>query len=301
MKLAYFDDFKLGVVIGDEIADVSEAVSGIPHVGPHDLISRVIERFSDYRNAIENAANSAVPRKLESVRLRPPLPRPGKIFNMAVNYLENGAVKTPPQINGFLKSPNCVIGDGDTVILPDTLATIFHHEAELALVIGKKAKNVKAADAYSHVFGYINFVDASARGLGTAGMDNFLLGKSWDTFGPMGPYLVTADEIENPLELPVQFWTNGEIRQNYNTNDMAYKIPEAIEWATSLITLNPGDIVSLGTNHQGIGPMQDGDKMEMEISGLGRLHFNVSDPLKRSWPKGIDHEMADRMAGRTST
>jgi 2-keto-4-pentenoate hydratase/2-oxohepta-3-ene-1,7-dioic acid hydratase in catechol pathway len=117
----------------------------------------------------------------------------------------------------------------------------------------------------------------------------------------MGPYLVTADEIENPLELPVQFWTNGEIRQNYNTNDMAYKIPESIEWATSLVTLNPGDIVSLGTNHQGIGPMQDGDKMEMEISGLGRLHFNVSDPLKRSWPKGIDHEMADRMAGRTST
>lgn len=300
MKLAYFDDFKLGVVRGNEVVEVSNLVQDIPHVGPHDLISRLIERFDQYRSRLEQAAQAGRGVPLSGVRLRAPLPKPGKMLNMAGNYLENGALKEPRPINGFLKSPNAVIGDGDTVVLPNAPVTIFHHEAECALVIGRRASRIKAAEAYSYVFGCVNYIDVSARGLGAPNADNFFQGKSWHTFAPMGPYLVTLDEIPDPQNLSVRLWVDGGLRQDYNTNDMGHKIPETLEWATSIVTLNPGDILALGTNHQGLGALQDGDKVEMEITGLGRLHVNVTDAQKRQWPKGVDRTIADRVAGRVS-
>jgi 2-keto-4-pentenoate hydratase/2-oxohepta-3-ene-1,7-dioic acid hydratase in catechol pathway len=109
--------------------------------------------------------------------------------------------------------------------------------------------------------------------------------KARDTFAPVGPYLVTADEVPDPLKLPVRLWNNGELMQNYNTSDMAHKIARCIEWITSIHTLEPGDIVALGTNHGGLNPFMDGDKVEMEIEGLGRLHFNIRDDLKRTWAR----------------
>ena len=300
MKLVYFDDFKLGVLKGNDVVDVSSLVQDIPHVGPHDLISRLIERFDQYRSRLEQAAQAGRGVPLSGVRLRAPLPKPGKMLNMAGNYLENGALKEPRPINGFLKSPNAVIGDGDTVVLPNAPVTIFHHEAECGLVIGRRASHIKAAEAYSYVFGCVNYIDASARGLGLPTADNFFMGKSYHTFAPMGPYLVTLDEIPDPQNLPVQLWVDGALRQNYNTSDMGHKIPETLEWATSIATLNPGDILALGTNHQGLGSLQDGDKIEMEIPGLGRLHVNVTDAQKRTWPKGVDRATADRAAGRVT-
>ncbi|MBI2886316.1 MAG: fumarylacetoacetate hydrolase family protein [Chloroflexi bacterium] len=298
MKLVYFNDFRLGVVSGESVVDVTGIVQEIPHVGPHDLISRLIERFDQYRARLEQAARAGGGTPLSQVRLRAPLPKPGKMLNMAGNYLENGSLKEPRPINGFLKSPNAVIGDGDTIALPDAPVTTFHHEAELGLVIGRKASKIRAADWRSYVFGCVNYIDTSARGLGAPNADNFFLGKSYHTFAPMGPYLVTLDEAGDPQNKPIQLWVDGELRQNYNTNDMGHKIPETLEWATSIATLNPGDILACGTNHQGLGPLQDGDKVEMEIPGLGRLHLNVTDAKKRSWPKGVDRETADRAAGR---
>jgi len=223
MKLAYFDDFKLGVVKGDRIVDVSAVVEAIPHIGPHDLISGLIARFAEYRPRIEAAASGAGV-ALASVRLRPPLPKPTTIVCMAVNYMEDGTRAEPAPINAFLKSPAAIIGPGDTMELPDAPAKVFEGEAEFAVVIGKRAKNVRAADAMSHVFGYVNFIDGSARGLPPTG-NTFYQMKSRDTFAPIGPYIVTADEIADPQKLAITLTVNGAVKQKFNSDDMVHKIP----------------------------------------------------------------------------
>src|SRR6266571_7051163 len=150
MKLLFFDDYKLGVLKGDRVVDVSAVVRDIPHTGPGDLINGLIERFAQYRGKLEDAAASGQGVPLSSVRIRPPLPKPANIDAMAVNYMEDGTRKEPALINAFHKSPGCVIGDNDTMILPDVPATIFEGEAELALVIGKRAANVPAAKAMEY-------------------------------------------------------------------------------------------------------------------------------------------------------
>jgi 2-keto-4-pentenoate hydratase/2-oxohepta-3-ene-1,7-dioic acid hydratase in catechol pathway len=284
MKLMFFDDFKLGVLKGDAVIDVSQTVRDIPHTGPHNLIIGLIERFADYRAALEKAAASGKGVPLTQVRIRPPLPRPYNIDCMAVNYMEDGTRAEPAPINAFHKSPSGVIGDGDTLVLPDVPATIFEGEAEMALVIGKRASNVKAADAMGHIFGYMNFIDGSARGLLPAG-NSFYQMKSRDTFAPMGPYLVTADEVKDPQKLQIRLSVNGVLKQNFNTSDMAHKIPRCIEWVSSIHTLEPGDVLATGTNHRGLSAFQDGDLVELETEGLGRLHVKVRDDLKRTWAR----------------
>jgi 2-keto-4-pentenoate hydratase/2-oxohepta-3-ene-1,7-dioic acid hydratase in catechol pathway len=306
MKLVYFDEFRLGVLKGEAVVDVAAAVQDIPHTGPHDLINGLIERFAQYRPRLEAAAAGGAGIPLASVRIRPPLPRPTTIDCMAVNYLEDGTLKEPAPINAFHKAPSAVIGQGDTMVLPDVPATIFEGEAELAVVIGKRASRVSAAAAMSHVFGYVNFIDGSARGLPPAG-NTFFQMKSRDSFAPIGPYLVTADEISDPQRLQVRLWVNGVLKQNFNTSDMAHKIPRCIEWLTSIHTLVPGDIIATGTNHRGLNAFQDGDRVELETEGLGRLAITVKDELKRTWSrdtrlehkqKGIEGVATPQLTGK---
>jgi len=282
MKLLFFDDFRLGVLKGDAVVDVMDAVKDIPHTGPHNLLSGLIERFADYKGRLESAASRGQGKPVGQVRVRPPVPKPYNIVAMAVNYMEDGTRSEPAPINAFHKSPNSVIGDGDTMVLPDVPATIFEGEAEVALIIGKKATAVSAGQAMSYIFGYTNFIDGSARGLPPSG-NTFYQMKSRDTFCPMGPYIVTADEIADPHRLQVKLWVNGELKQNYNTSDMAHKIPRCIEWVTSIHSLDPGDVIATGTNHRGLSGFQNGDRIEIETEGLGRLSFNVRDDLKRTW------------------
>ena len=299
MKILYFDDFRLGVLKGDAVVDVSKVVKGIPHTGPHDLISGLIERFDDYRKKLEKAAAAGRGIPLKKVKIRPPLPRPHNIDCMAVNYMEDGTRAEPAPINAFHKSPSGVIGDGDTLVLPDVPASIFEGEAEIALVIGRRASNVKAAGAMKHIFGYVNFIDGSARDLPPAG-NTFYQMKSRETFAPMGPFLVTADEIRDPHKLQIRLWVNGVLKQNFNSSDMAHKIPRCIEWVSSIHTLNPGDVLATGTNHRGLSAFQDGDRIELEVEGLGRLHVKVRDKLKRSWGRDtrLEHEQKG-LQGRT--
>jgi 2-keto-4-pentenoate hydratase/2-oxohepta-3-ene-1,7-dioic acid hydratase in catechol pathway len=284
MKLAFFDDFKLGVIKGaDAIVDVSAQVRDIPHVGPHDIMNGLIAKFGDYRKKLEDAAASGKAIPLSQVKLRPPLPRPGNIDCMAVNYIEE-MIPTPPPINAFQKTTCAIIGPGDTMILPDAPATIFEGEAELGVVIGKRASNVRAADAMSYVFGYVNFIDGSARELPPPG-NTFYQMKSRETFAPIGPYVVTADEIPDPHKLQVKLWVNGTLKQDFTTADMANKIPRCVEWVSSIHRLEPGDLIATGTNHGGLNPFQDGDVVEIETEGLGRLKFSVRDDLKRTWAR----------------
>jgi 2-keto-4-pentenoate hydratase/2-oxohepta-3-ene-1,7-dioic acid hydratase in catechol pathway len=284
MKLALFDDFRLGVVTGDQIVDVSAAVRDLPHTTPGNLMSGLIENFASYRGKLTDAAAAGTPKPLASVRLRPPLPKPGNIVCMAVNYMEDGTRSAPAPLNAFHKAPSAVIGPGDTMVLPDVPATIFEGEAEIAVVIGKRATRVSAAQAMEYVFGYVNFIDGSARGLPPPGNVFFQM-KSRDTFCPIGPCLVTADEIADPHKLSVKLWVNGELKQNFNTDDMAHKIPRCIEWVTSIHTLEPGDILATGTNHRGLSAFMDGDTVELETQGLGRLSIKVRDELKRTWSR----------------
>jgi 2-keto-4-pentenoate hydratase/2-oxohepta-3-ene-1,7-dioic acid hydratase in catechol pathway len=300
MKLMYFDDFKLGVVKGDAVVDISSLVQGISHIGPHDLINGLIERFADYRPRLEEAAARGQGIPINSVRIRPPLPRPTNIDCMAVNYMEDGTRSEPAPINAFHKSPSAVIGSGDTMVLPDVPATIFEGEAEFAVVIGKRARNVRAADAMDHVFGYVNFIDGSARGLPPPG-NVFYQMKSRDTFAPMGPCLVTAEEIRDPHKLQVRLWVNGTLKQNFNSDDMAHKIPRCIEWVSSIHTLEPGDVLATGTNHRGLSAFQDGDAVELETEGLGRLRINVRDDLKRTWGRETRLEVANRGVKEVTT
>ena len=284
MKLLFFDDFRLGILKGDTVVDVSESVRDVPHTGPHNWISGLIERFASYRGPLEQAAERGTGIPLAQVKIRPPLPRPTTIVAMAVNYMEDGTRAEPAPINAFLKAPSAVIGDGDTMVLPDVPATIFEGEAEMALVIGRRATGVSQADAMSYVFGYTNFIDGSARGLLPSG-NTFYQMKSRDTFAPIGPFIVTADEIRDPHNLQIKLWVNGDLKQDYNTSDMAHKIPRCIEWVTSIHTLEPGDILATGTNHRGLSGFQNGDQIEVETQGLGRLRFNVRDDLKRTWSR----------------
>ena len=284
MKLAFFDDYKLGVVVGDKIVDVSAVTKGIKAMGPQDVIRGVIENFATMKGKLAAAAKKGKGKPLSKVKLRAPLPKPENVICMAVNYMEDGTLPEPAPINAFMKSPSSIIGDGDTMVLPDMAASVFEGEAEFAVVIGKKASNVKAKDAMKYVFGYTNFIDGSARGV-VPPTNVFYQMKSRDTFAPIGPYIVTADEIKDPHKLPIVLTNNGTVMQKFNSDDMAHKIPRCIEWVTAIHTLLPGDILATGTNHRGLNPFMDGDKIELTTGGLGTLHIKVKDKHKRTWAR----------------
>ena len=284
MKLCYFNDYRLGVIKGDQVVDITDAVKDLPHRDTRDLIVSLIASWDSHKAKVEKAAADGKGVALSSVKLRAPVPRPGNIDCMAVNYMEDGTLPEKPAINAFHKAATAVIGEGDTMVLPDAPASIFEGEAELALVIGKRAKNVSQADAMKHIFGYTCFIDGSARGLPPPGNVFFQM-KSRESFAPIGPWLVTADEIANPQKLAIELKNNGVVMQKFNTDDMAHQIPRTIEWLSSIHTLEPGDIVATGTNHRGLNSFMDGDKIELTIEKIGTLKFNVKDELKRTWAR----------------
>src|SRR5438093_10019091 len=253
-------------------------------------MQNIIDDFETLRPALKRLAHERRALPLESVRLRPPLPRPGKILACIANYWEHGALEARP-LNMFLKNSTegAVIGPGDKIVLPEfTEPWIFMHEAELALVMKGPAKMVKKEDWRSAVFGYTGMIDVSARGEGRrTWKTGSWLGKSFDTFAPIGPCITTSDEIPEPNDVHIQFWVDGQLRHNYNTDDMEHPVPELIEFATAIMTLNSGDVIACGTNHEGLGPLQDGEVVDFEIQHIGRMRLNVVDPLKRTWGKGI--------------
>ena len=147
------------------------------------------------------------------------------------------------------------------------------------------------ADWQRAVFGYTCMIDVSAREQGRrtwpATPLTSWLGKSFDTFAPVGPCIATADEIADPNDLLVRFWNDGQLRHNYNTNDMEHRVPALVEFATTVMTMNSGDLIACGTNHEGLGALQDGETVEIEIEKIGRMQLRVADPLQRRWERGV--------------
>ncbi len=291
MKLVMFQiagkpDVMPGLLTDRGVVSIAEAVpSGAT---PQSTMTGIIDNFDRLRPSLDRLARDGTAIPASDVRLRPPLARPGKILACIANYWEHGALEARP-LNMFLKSSDAVIGPGDTIVLPEfTEPWIFMHEAELALVIKGPAKMVKRDNWRNAVFGYTGMIDVSARGEGRRTWKaGSWLGKSFDTFAPIGPCIATIDEIPNPNDVHVQFWVDGQLRHNYNTDDMEHLVPELVEFATTIMTLNSGDLIACGTNHEGLGPLQDGEVVDFEIHGVGRMRLQVRDPLKRTWEKGI--------------
>lgn len=282
MKLAFFDDYQLGVITGDRIVDISDALSDISYHTPQELIQMVIEDFDSLRSTITDAAENGTPIALDNVSFKPPLPRPGQLVCLAGNYIEPDS-PSRGDFNAFLKSPTGVIPTKETVELPETDVTVFHFEPELAIVIGKTAKHLTEENALDCVFGYTQFIDVSARGL----PGGFFLGKSWHTFAPMGPVIVTADEVDDPNALGVQLWINDGLQHDFSTNSMARFVPELLAEVTNVLTLEPGDVVSTGTHHEALTAVGDGDTVRLAIEGFGpNLVVEVHDPLKRTTWRG---------------
>ena len=275
-----------GLLTDRGVVDISRTVER-SHT-PQLTMERLIDSFERLRPALERQAAEGEAVPLGSVRLRAPLPRPGKILCCIANYWEH-AQREPRPLNMFLKNPEAVVGPGDTIVLPEfTEPWIFMHEAELALVIKGPVKKVSQANWRRAVFGYTCLIDVSARGEGRRTWKaGSWLGKSFDTFAPIGPCIATADEILEPNDLVVRFWNDGQLRHNYNTDDMEHRVPELVEFASTIMTLNTGDLIACGTNHEGLGALQDGETVEIEIERIGRMSLKVADPLKRSWERGI--------------
>jgi len=275
-----------GLIIERGVVDIADLVPR--GATPQLTMTRLIDEFERLRPALERRAQDGDAIVLQALRLRAPLPRPGKILACIANYWEHGALEARA-LNMFLKNPDAVIGPGDSIVLPEfTEPWIFMHEAELALVVKGPAKMVKPKDWRSAVFGYTGMIDVSARAEGRRTWKaGSWLGKSFDTFAPLGPCIATLDEIANPNDVLVRFWVDGQLRHNYNTDDMEHLVPELVEFASTIMTLNSGDVIACGTNHEGLGPLQDGEVVDFEIQGIGRMRLNVRDPLKRTWEKGI--------------
>jgi 2-keto-4-pentenoate hydratase/2-oxohepta-3-ene-1,7-dioic acid hydratase in catechol pathway len=161
-------------------------------------------------------------------------------------------------------------------VLPGLPASGFEAEATLAVVIGREARKIREADAIGYVFGYAAFLDVFAAGLGRAGIGTFL-GKSINTFGPMGPCIVTADELGDPQSLRVQLTVNGATRQDYNTSQMAISVAEVLVTASGIMTLHPGDVVTCGSPADGPVLLSPNDEVTVEIERIGRLTVGVTD------------------------
>lgn len=281
MKLAFYNDYTLGVIEGDMVKDASAAVSDLNPYSSQVLLEIIIKDWALYSPRIQAAIQNQTGTPVEEVVFNPPVPRPGQLVCLAGNYIEPDH-PTKETFNAFIKSNTSVMGRNAVVELPPTDASVFHFEPEIAIVIGKQAHKLTEADALDHVFGYTQFIDVSARGL----PGGFFLGKSWHTFGPMGPALVTADEVGHANELPAKMWINDVVKHDFSTNEMARQIPELLVEVTKVLTLEPGDVVSTGTHHYALSPVQDGDHLKLSIDTLGpALTITCRDDQNRSWER----------------
>jgi 2-keto-4-pentenoate hydratase/2-oxohepta-3-ene-1,7-dioic acid hydratase in catechol pathway len=219
---------------------------------------------------------------LEDARLTAPVPRPGKLICIGLNYRDHAAesgMPVPESPVVFSKFATSIVGPEDAVVIP-TACTQPDYEAELAVIIGRVAKNVPRARAYEHVFGYCAFNDVSGRDFQFADKQ-WQRGKSCDTFAPMGPFVATRDEIKDPHNLAIKLRLNGETMQSSRTDQLVFGVPELIEFLSASITLEPGDVIATGTP-PGVGfarkppvYIKAGDRMEVEIDGLGVLVNSV--------------------------
>jgi 2-keto-4-pentenoate hydratase/2-oxohepta-3-ene-1,7-dioic acid hydratase in catechol pathway len=285
------DDLRLGVKTARGVIDVAAAQAALGQDQGDGRLPQTVEAAITGGEAARSALTDLVARAEAadatgspwlmdegSLTLGPSVPNPGKIVCVGLNYRKHAeetgaAIPTSPVL--FSKFSNTVAGPDEDVPLTDA-ATQYDYEVELAVVMGETTKNVSAADALNTVFGYATANDLSARDLQNR-TSQWMLGKTMDKFMPIGPYLVTADEVGDPQKLAIRTWLNGELRQDSNTDDMIFPVAELIAYISRHFTLEPGDVIITGTPEGVILGMAEkrwmvpGDVVEVEVDGLGKL------------------------------
>lgn len=253
MRLVSYNDGRVGQLVDDQVIPLP----GAPTM--QDVIARWAKGSLGFPESGERMP-------LGDVRLRVPVAEPSKIVAAPVNYrdhqLEMSSDYEVGALGIFLKAPSSLLDPGGTVQLPYHDRR-FDQEGELALVIGRTARRVSEEDALSYVFGYTGLLDITMRG----GEDRSTR-KSFETFTPMGPVLVTADEFGDPDSVELRCWVNGELRQKANTRDLIWGVAQLVSYASWVTTLQPGDVITTGTP-AGVGPIAAGDTIQLELSGLG--------------------------------
>ena len=273
MKLVLHNGNKLGILKGERVIDASGLFAGRELRFPLTQMHLAIEEYESLKPKLEQLAASGTGVPLSEVRLEAPMPSPTKLIGAFSNYRRHtkemrgpDGVQAEPDI--LLKAPSSIVGPADAILLPKTDRQI-HHEPELTLIIGKKARNVSVENALSIVFGYTTLLDITVRGDGDRSRR-----KSYDTFSPMGPVIVTADEIADPQKVGIKLWVDGKLRQDANTSDMTFGIAQIIAYTTSVMTLYPGDVIATGTP-EGVAPILPGETITIEIEGVGRMDIPV--------------------------
>jgi 2-keto-4-pentenoate hydratase/2-oxohepta-3-ene-1,7-dioic acid hydratase in catechol pathway len=273
MKLIRFNGGRAGIVHEDRVFDISGLFALDVNEWPPAGICRVIRDFANHRGAIEAILASGPSVPLASVRLETPVPWPNKLMAYPVNYHDHAkemASRGLASVQGyFLKSSSSLLGPADSIELPALPGREVHHECEIALIIGKEGRQIPREKALEHVFGYACLLDMTVRG-----KEERVFRKSYDTFTPVGPWIVTADEVPDPFDISMKLWVNDELRQEANTRDLIVDIPQMIEVASSASTLYPGDIIATGTP-AGVGPVRDGDTVTIEVQHIGRMSIPV--------------------------
>ncbi|MFD4603037.1 fumarylacetoacetate hydrolase family protein [Streptomyces sp. NPDC058464] len=276
MRIARFDDDRVGLVRDGRVLDVTDHLGTLVAPGRGSLVRRLARDFTEIRPMLERlgakaGASTGLP--VDEVRLRCPVPDPTKIVAAPVNYRDHQAEMNEAfhvsALGFFLKSPSSLLDPDGTVRLP-YLDRRFDHEAEFALVVGRRASHVTPEEALDHVFGYTGLMDITMRG----GEDRSTR-KSFDTFTPMGPWLVTPDELGSPEDVGLELSVNGALRQKANTRDLIWSAARFLAYASTVTVLEPGDVITTGTP-AGVAPIRDGDTVELVVDRIGRLTVDVT-------------------------
>ncbi|HKA74063.1 MAG TPA: fumarylacetoacetate hydrolase family protein [Xanthobacteraceae bacterium] len=272
MRLVRFNEGRIGVLQGDTLHDATAAIGLDPAAWPPVGMIRLIRDFATVKPKLEQAARGAgIP--VANVRLLAPIVWPHNLFAYPVNYIAHQtemASTHRADLNGyFLKATSSISGPQDPIVLPDLPSHEIHHECELALIIGKGGRHIPVEAARDHIFGYSCLMDITVRGKEERVMRN-----SYDTFTPIGPALVTADEVGDPSDLDMKLWVNDTLRQHASTRDLIVDIPNMVALASSVSTLEPGDVIATGTP-EGVGPIRGGDTVTIEIALVGRMAVPV--------------------------
>lgn len=278
MKIISYDGGRIGVQIdADTFVDITDVAEYDPASWPPVGMIRLINRFDDLRDAIEARIATGERLALDDIRVESPIVWPNKVVAFPANYhahideMKDGLISTFKASGQgfFLKANSSLSGPADPIVLPPIPSREIHHEAELAIIIGKGGRQISARDASDHVFGYSCLLDIVVRG-----KEERVMRKSYDTFCPLGPHIITADDVGDPSALELQLTVNGELRQQANTRDLIVNIPAMIEMASAVMTLYPGDIIATGTP-AGVASIVAGDTLEIAIQSVGSMKVTV--------------------------
>jgi 2-keto-4-pentenoate hydratase/2-oxohepta-3-ene-1,7-dioic acid hydratase in catechol pathway len=280
MRLLMFDDDRLGVATGTGVVDVTDLVG--ESVPPRDRMTALIASWERIGAEAATAAANRPVLGSAGIVVRAPQPRPSKILAAPVNYrlhqdemggdggvYEGARVHDIDTYAGFVVAPSSIVGPDRAVELPFA-GRRFDYEGELGVVIGRRASRVTRSEALAHVFGYVPLLDITMRG-----EEDRSFRKSFDTFTPIGPEIVTADEVGDAGALELELRLNGEVRQRASTRDLIHDVPRLIERYSEVMTLEPGDLIATGTP-DGVGPLQPGDEIDLRIGGVGLLRMSVA-------------------------